>query len=271
MQAEVPATTGEAPGESAFLSSPRVVRELDREPSSCPFLFTWNGTEFEFVTDFLGGGEMGYWHGPDFFNTPDPVEYVRIGNDQLRARDGVFELKVTNELEEAVFFDRFELIALTHRENIDVYPNEGMTAVPKPHRLHGVAGAHVPTVALDDEGRDVTDQIARIDRRYAEGFAFARFRGYAEPHTLTLDLGPLDGPAVLLLTGWTRYSFSSDNVAAFQAGLTPMLPSLERSRTQPGGGPCFRHASVGEESLSPNHPDTFQPILTTGTSLALNI
>ena len=227
LQAEVPATAGEAPGASAFLLSPRVVRELDREPSSCPFLFTWNGTEFEFVTDFLGGGEMGYWHGPDFFNTPDPVEYVRIGNDQLRARDGVFELKVTNELEEAVFFDRVELIALTHRENINLYPNEGMTAVPKPHRLHGVAGAHVPTVALDDEGRDVTDQIARIDRRYAEGFAFARFRGYAEPHTLTLDLGPLDGPTVLLLTGWTRYSFSSDNVAAFQAGLTPMVPALE--------------------------------------------
>ena len=40
------------------------VTELDRKPSSCPFLFTWNGTRFEFVTDFMGGGEMGDWVAP---------------------------------------------------------------------------------------------------------------------------------------------------------------------------------------------------------------
>ena len=34
--------------------------ELDRKPSSCPYLYAWNGERFEFVTDFLGGGEMGY-------------------------------------------------------------------------------------------------------------------------------------------------------------------------------------------------------------------
>ena len=35
------------------------VEELDRKPSSCPFLYTWNGERFVFITDFLGGGEMG--------------------------------------------------------------------------------------------------------------------------------------------------------------------------------------------------------------------
>ena len=53
--------------------------ELDRKPSSCPFLFTWNGERFEFITDFMGGGEMGAWLGPGLWNTPDPDEYVRIG------------------------------------------------------------------------------------------------------------------------------------------------------------------------------------------------
>ena len=40
------------------------VTELDRKPSSCPYLYTWNGSRFEFVTDFMGGGEMGDWVGP---------------------------------------------------------------------------------------------------------------------------------------------------------------------------------------------------------------
>ena len=48
------------------------VIELDRKPSSCPFLFTWNGSRFEFVSDFMGGGEMGAWIAPGVRNVPDP-------------------------------------------------------------------------------------------------------------------------------------------------------------------------------------------------------
>src|SRR2546426_9225384 len=64
------------------------IEELNRKPSSCPFLFTWNGRRFEFVTDFMGGGEMGDWEAPGKYDTPDPVEYVRIRGDQLIAKDG---------------------------------------------------------------------------------------------------------------------------------------------------------------------------------------
>ena len=85
------------------------VTELDRKPCSCPYLFAWNGSRFEFVTDFLGGGEMGYWLGPGERNTPDPDEYVRLTGDQLVAKDGRFELRVTNELEEALFLDHVHL------------------------------------------------------------------------------------------------------------------------------------------------------------------
>ena len=72
------------------------VTELDRKPSSCPYLYTWNGRGFEFVTDFMGAGELGYWIGPGKWNEPDPDEYVRIRGDQLKPRDGRYELRVTN-------------------------------------------------------------------------------------------------------------------------------------------------------------------------------
>ncbi|MEN3335785.1 MAG: hypothetical protein V7641_5150 [Blastocatellia bacterium] len=64
------------------------ITEIERKPSSCPFLYTWNGERFEFITDFMGGGEMGYWEAPGRRNTPDPDEYVRIRGDQLKERNG---------------------------------------------------------------------------------------------------------------------------------------------------------------------------------------
>src|SRR4029079_12419292 len=79
------------------------ITELDRKPSSCPYLYTWNAERFEFITDFMGGGEMGYLEEPGRHNQPDPVEYVRIRSDQLKERDGRFDLQVTNELEETLY------------------------------------------------------------------------------------------------------------------------------------------------------------------------
>jgi Flp pilus assembly protein TadD len=205
---------------------PRVdVEELDRKPSSCPYLYTWNGSAFAFVTDFMGGGEMGYWHAPGVWNTPDPEEYVRLTDDQLRPRDGRYQLRVTNELEEALFLDRLTLLAVDHPADVEVHPNEGMVGKPPALRLYAVGSLHPPSAALDDQGRDVLDRLAETDRRFVDGFALHRIRGYAEEHTLTLDLA--EGDDVLLLTGWTDYAFSSDNVAAHQAGLTMRGPLLE--------------------------------------------
>jgi tetratricopeptide (TPR) repeat protein len=204
------------------------ITEADRKPSSCPFLYTWNGERFEFITDFMGGGEMGYWEAPGRRNTPDPDEYVRIRGDQLKERNGRLELRVTNELEEVLYVDRLQLLAVAHPADTEVYPNEGMTEPPRPFKLWVTRNAHPPVSATDDRGNDVLDRITKLDRRFVDDFPLARIRGYAEPHTLTMNLGePSRGRTVLLLTGWTDYAFSSHNVAASQAGLEMSLPALQ--------------------------------------------
>ncbi len=109
------------------VSKPLALTELDRKPSSCPYLYVWNGERFEFVTDFMGGGEMGHLDAPGVYNTPDPDEYVRIPGALLKERDGRYEIRVTNELEEAIFFDHFQLVAVAHPAGAEVYPNEGLT------------------------------------------------------------------------------------------------------------------------------------------------
>jgi Tfp pilus assembly protein PilF len=211
----------------AALPSIVTVEELNRKPSSCPFLYTWNGERFEFVTDFLGGGEMGYWERPRTYNRPDPIEFVRIRQEQLQERNGRYEIRVTNELEETLFLDRLQLIAVDHPQNISAFPNEGMTDPPKPLRLFAVTDQRVPAAVTDGDGHDITERIAGVDRRYADGFGLKSIRGYASPHDLVIELGSVPPKPVLLLTGWTDYAFSSDNVAAHQAGLDLTPPRLD--------------------------------------------
>jgi tetratricopeptide (TPR) repeat protein len=214
------------------------VTELDRKPSSCPYLYTWNGERFEFVTDFMGGGEMGYLEEPGRYNQPDPDEYVRIRSDQLKEKDGRYELRVTNELEESMFVDRLQLIALAHPAGTQVYPNEGMSDPPKSFKLFLTRNARPPLSAIDDHGNDVLELISKMDRRWPDDFKLDRIRGYGDEHTLTMKLeekskghGSKSKAApertVLLLTGWTDYAWSSDNVAAAQAKKEMTLPSLQ--------------------------------------------
>jgi hypothetical protein len=228
-----PAGIVQAETELANTGSPVTVvtlTELDRKPSSCPYLYVWNGERFEFVTDFMGGGEMGHLDAPGSYNTPDPDEYVRIRSDQLRERNGRYELRVTNELEEAVFFDWLQLISVAHPAATQVYPNEGLTVPPQPFKIHHTAGARPPLAAIDEHGHDVRSRIVDLDRMYADDFDLLPIRGYASDHELTLQLDPGVSPRarmVLLLTGWTDYAWSSDNLAASQSGKSLRLPALQ--------------------------------------------
>ena len=206
------------------------ITELDRKPSSCPYLYAWNGERFEFITDFLGGGEMGYWVGPGgHYNTPDPDEYVRIRGDQLKERNGRYALRITNELEEAIFVDRVQLIAIAHPRGLEVYPNEGMVNPPLPSfKLYATRNARPPLAAIDDHGHDVLARITQLDRQYPDDFRRQPIRGYSDEHALTLQLGESkQGRTLLLLTGWTDYAWSSDNVAASHSGRSLMPPALQ--------------------------------------------
>ncbi|MEO5818864.1 MAG: FG-GAP-like repeat-containing protein [Vicinamibacteraceae bacterium] len=235
VQAELPpadastAGTGGSPG--VVPHGTMLFTELDRKPSSCPYLFTWNGERFEFITDFMGGGEMGYQHAPGVIGQPDPEEFTRIDGTRLVPRDGRYELRITNELEETLFLDRARLIVVDHPASVDIHPREGAVSPPFPaFQIHAVAGAKPVARALDDAGHDVTSRLLATDRQFVDTLPLERIRGYAKPHTLTLDLGPAPGgqaSTLLLLTGWTDYAFSTDNVAAHQATLPLDPPSLQ--------------------------------------------
>ena len=207
------------------------VEELDRKGSSCPILYAWNGHSMSFVSDFLGGSAIGYRTGPDSFNYPDTDEYVRITGDQLAAADGLLSLRLVNQLEETIYFDRARLLAVDHASSEEIFPDERlMPGAPYPaFRVFAVTEARLPVAAFDETGRDMLPDVLRIDRVYAGPVELLPYKGYAKQHQLTLDLGPLekDAPVVLLMHGWIDYADSTSNIAASQAGLKLTPPYLE--------------------------------------------
>jgi len=207
------------------------IKELDRKGTSCPLLYAWNGNEYQFVTDFLGGCAIGYLVAPGVYNYPDTDEYIRVSSSQLKERDGIYSILMNNQLEEVIYFDQSKLLAVDHPVDVAIYPNERlMPGPPFPEfKIYAVKGARPPLSAVDDRGQDILPLISKVDRNYPEGFELLPFKGYAREHWITLDLGDLSKAkrVVLLLTAWIDYADSTANLAASQAGEKLIPPYLQ--------------------------------------------
>lgn len=204
--------------------------EIDRKGTSCPILYVNDGREIHYVTDFNGAGDSGYLIRPGVYALPDPDEYVPIPRKLLRPIGGIYDLRVASQLEEVILLDQVKLLAVDHPPGWEVYPNERFVSVPPypEFRLYFVRNPVHPRNAVDYRGRDVTDLVMHRDRLYPD-VPLERFQGYAKVHTLTLDFGDLSGAGRMLLVayGWLEYMSSTANLAAWQAGISPMPPRLE--------------------------------------------
>ena len=209
----------------------KLVQELDRKGTSCPLLYTWNGKKYEFVTDFLGGCAIGYLLAPGKYNTPDTDEYVRVTDAQLKLRDGRYSLRMNNQLEEVLFIDQTELVAVDHPVGVELFPNERlMPGPPFPRfKLFAAQNARPPRKAWDHQGRDVLPLLTAVDRNTPQNFKLLPYKGYAEEHSLTLDLGDVaSAPQLqLLMTAWIDYADSTANFKASQTGAKLVPPYLQ--------------------------------------------
>lgn len=158
---------------------------------SCPYLYTWDGEKFAFVTDLLWNAPLGLKFAENVVAPWREWEYLKIDGDKLKAKDGEYQLRVTAELWEADYFDQIKLFAVDHPAGTQVFTNEkvGPALMAKP-KIHTVRSPRLPVAAKDTRGRDILDQVQARDGIYTKTFDRKLAQGLTEEHFLELDLGP---------------------------------------------------------------------------------
>ena len=192
---------------------------------SCPFLYTWNGKEYEFVKDITWrsalGMPLGIMGGTTKYAFADASDdYIKIENAQLAAIDGKYKIQITSELWETIYMDQLELLAVDHPAGFDLFVPEQFSPPPFPGlKLYQVDKKLFPSSATDDLGRDVLPMILHKDDRYIDNLTADTYQGVTKMHDLILDpgkAGKMDG-LHLFLRGWIFPTDASINVALSQS------------------------------------------------------
>lgn len=196
-----------------------------RLTGSCPHLFAWNGSEFKLVKDAAPlGTSLGLRVSSDqILPVTQTEEWYKIPGNALAAKDGAYELRITNELWETYYVDHYALKVIDHPIDTEVFANE-LYPIPEPLEIHRTRELEPIQRATDEKGNDVTAAISKLDEIYLDTFAEGRFQGIAEEHFVEIDLPerPADAPPLKLIAdGWLHPTDTSLNVAVSQGRFEP--------------------------------------------------
>ena len=197
---------------------------------SCPFLYVYDGEQYQFVTDLLWRAPLGLVTSMGFVAPDETKDFVKISGAQIQPKSGKYSIQITEELWETAYFDEVKLIAVDHPADTDIFVNEQYTPPPfAEFKVYGVAEKLFPKSAVDHRGKDVSDALKTFDYHYAVEHAPGPYQGVVEPHAIVLDLGdvPNDTLVTLFLSGWIFPTDTSINVALFQnPAINPRFPSV---------------------------------------------
>lgn len=198
------------------------VCEIQTLKGSCPYLYGWDGEKFAFITDLLWAAPVGLQFADGVQAVPREWEHLMIPGRLMQPRDGKYEIRVTEELWEAAYFDQIRLTAVDHPAGTELVTNEkvGPPSIAQP-RLYVFDEAMPPTrgqaVYADETTLDITAQILATDGDYVQTFREKHLQGLVDLHDMEMEFADLPQSAqgqtiTLMLTGWVRPSDTSINV-----------------------------------------------------------
>ena len=167
-------------------------------PSSCPFVFVWNGTGFVFEGDISTTGKLAEKTATGY-SRPDPRDRYKLTTEP-QLEDGKLEIRLVEERLEIDYTDELALFAIDLPQGVDVYAEKGVRGGPgaiPPDGLHTVTGLRTPVTVRTDTGEDVTDALSAVD---GDTLVLNEDRERFEYKKLEMDLGDVsDAPQVKIV------------------------------------------------------------------------
>lgn len=208
--------------------------ETQRQLSSCPVLFAWDGEGYRFVSDILGVGGIGFAVGRGEYAEARPWENFQLPDGLLQPRGGRYLLKLTEPMEEACFLDAIRLTAYDLPPGWRMVLDERMSIMgPEPSGEPRFYRTEMPPVRATNASGDVTSAVTDADHKAVPvGALDSRFIGRLQrEHTLEMVFPkPLDthvGEPMFVIDGWVEYPYSQTMYAAWQAGAEYHAASLD--------------------------------------------
>jgi hypothetical protein len=199
---------------------------------SCPALYVWNGTDFNYEAEVSDGtGWLGFVDhynadGSITFSYNYPTDYVKIDNP-LPSKNGYYAMNIMETSDEIFYLDSAKLLAIDHPAGVDVFS----TSSTYLYNLTGMGTMYTvsksvtpPISAVDSKGQNVLPQISKVDGNSTEG---ARWQW----NNLDLNLGNLTGAKEIKLVvtatvNWPTTSQGGTNFVSYadKPGVTPSPP-----------------------------------------------
>ena len=196
-----------------------MIEEVQELKGSCPFLYGWDGQKWQMITDCLWNAPLGLQVARGKLLPGRRWEYLSLPRELMQIKDGGYEIRLTEELWEAAYFDQVELMTYDHPANSFVLSNEkvGPGNIAQPGLWTFDKTLSIEN-ATDSNGHDVSDQLHDVDGRFAVDFEPYRSQGVVPEYTIDL---PVDTSAnrdnlQLVLTGWLHPTDTSMNIGLDQ-------------------------------------------------------
>jgi len=173
-----------------------VFKEAQRLSGSCPTIWTWDGHQFRYITDVLGVAPLGAAAGNGEYFPTDHEESIVLPEGSLQMRDGLYEIRITEELAEVTYLDQVRLLAVDHPQGTTLLTNEKFQSPPYPPMRLSMASQMRPLTIAKSE--------------------------LALPAAVATIANP-----TLVLTGWVDWADGSTFLGLAQRGKPLSLPTLE--------------------------------------------
>ncbi len=192
--------------EFALKANQTLVAE-QRLKGSCPLLFTWDGHGMQFVKDVAPmSAALGAHDGSGHFAGVDQTqEWFKIKDEQLKPRDGFYDVRVTDEYWETYYIDHYSLLAVDHTADTQIFADERVAVPAAPLKIYVTGTPQAFRSAKDDRGRDVSAAVHDLDGKYLDTFELGSYQGIAHDHWVELELPPdtpQHGALYLIGQGW---------------------------------------------------------------------